>query len=303
MSETTKSPQTVHSAVSQGQKEERARSLWADALRRLTRNPGSMTGAAILLLLILAAIFAPHITRFDPIKIVAAERLQPPSARYWLGTDSFGRDIFTRLVYGSRISLRMGIVSVAIAVLMGVTSGLVAGYYGGHLDNLIMRLIDITLAFPGILLALAVIAILGPSLFNAMVAVGISAAPTYARVTRGMVLKTREEVFIESAIAIGCRPLRIILRHILPNILGTIVIVATLGVAGAIISGAALSFLGLGAVPPTPEWGLMLSSGRNYLRHAWWITTFPGVAIMVTVLSINLLGDGLRDALDPHMQR
>ena len=166
-----------------------------------------------------------------------------------------------------------------------------------------MRLVDITLAFPGILLALVIIAILGPSLFNAMVAVGISAAPTYARVTRGMVLKTKAEVFVEAAIGIGCRPMRIIMRHILPNILGPIVVVATLGVAGAIIAGAALSFLGLGAVPPTPEWGLMLSSGRNYLRAAPWITTFPGLAIMVTVLSINLLGDGLRDALDPHMKR
>lgn len=283
--------------------EGRTRSLWADAFRRLLRNPGSVTGAVILLLLILAAVFAPYLTRYDPLEMVPTERLKPPDGQYWFGTDSFGRDIFTRLVYGSRISLRMGIVSVAIAALLGVTSGIVAGYYGGRLDDLIMRLIDITLAFPGILLALVVIAILGPSLFNAMVAVGISAAPTYARVTRGMTLKTKEEVFVESAVSIGCRPLRIITRHILPNILGPIVVVATLGVAGAIISGAALSFLGLGATPPTPEWGLILSSGRDYLRQAWWITTFPGLAIMVTVLSINLVGDGLRDALDPHMQQ
>jgi peptide/nickel transport system permease protein len=257
----------------------------------------------ILLLLILIALFAPYVTRYDPIEIVASERLKPPSTQYWLGTDPFGRDIYTRLAYGSRISLRMGIVSVTIAAILGVTSGLLAGFFGGRTDTFIMRLVDITLAFPGILLALVIIAVLGPSLFNAMVAVGISAAPTYARVTRGMVLKTKADVFVEAAICIGCRPQRIISRHILPNILGPIVVVATLGVAGAIIAGAALSFLGLGAVPPTPEWGLMLSSGRNYLRVAPWITTFPGLAIMVTVLAINLLGDGLRDAMDPHMRR
>lgn len=281
----------------------KARSLWADAFRRLLRNPGSVIGAVILILLVLIALFAPYVTRYDPIEIVASERLQPPSTKYWFGTDSFGRDIYTRLAYGSRISLRMGIVSVTIATLLGVTSGLLAGFFGGRTDTLIMRFVDITLAFPGILLALVIIAVLGPSLFNAMVAVGISAAPTYARVTRGMVLKTKADVFVEAAICIGCRPQRIISRHILPNILGPLVVVATLGVAGAIIAGAALSFLGLGAVPPTPEWGLMLSSGRNYLRAAPWITTFPGLAIMVTVLAINLLGDGLRDALDPHMKR
>jgi peptide/nickel transport system permease protein len=283
-------------------RKERARSLWVDAFRRLIRNPGSVTGAIILLSLILVAFLAPVITRYDPIEIVPAERLKAPSGEHWFGTDAFGRDIYTRLVYGSRISLRMGLVSVGIALLLGVSSGMAAGFYGKRIDNLIMRIVDITLAFPGILLALVVIAILGPSLFNAMIAVGISAAPTYARVTRGMVLKTKEEVFVESATAIGCRPGRIIMRHILPNILGPIVVVATLGVGGAIISGAALSFLGLGALPPTPEWGLILSEGRNYLRVAWWITTFPGLAIMVTVLSINLLGDGLRDALDPHMR-
>jgi peptide/nickel transport system permease protein len=178
-----------------------------------------------------------------------------------------------------------------------------SGFFGGMVDGVIMRLADITLAFPGILLALVVIAILGPSLFNAMIAVGISAAPTYARVARGMVLKTKAEMFIEAAVGVGCPARRILTRHMLPNILGPLIVVATLGVAGAIISGAALSFLGLGAQPPTPEWGLVLSEGRSYLRVAWWITTFPGLAIMLTVLSINLLGDGLRDALEPRMSR
>lgn len=281
----------------------RHRSLWGDALRRLSRNPGAMVGAVILMVMILAAILAPVISRYDPVAMAPSERLQPPNTQYWFGTDAFGRDIFTRVVYGGRISLRVGIISVAIAAVLGVTAGLIAGYFGGRTDNVIMRLVDITLAFPGILLALVVVAILGPGLFNAMIAVGIAAAPTYARVARGMVLKTRADVYVEAAISVGCPPGRIIVRHILPNILGALVVIATLGVAGAIIAGAALSFLGLGAGPPTPEWGLMLGEGRSYLRRAWWITTIPGLAIMITVLSINLLGDGLRDALEPRMSR
>lgn len=283
--------------------ESQPRSLWGDAMRRLARNPGAMAGLILLLLIIAASLLAPLITSHDPILIVASERLQPPGAQYWFGTDSFGRDIFTRIVYGGRISLRIGMVSVGIAALLGVTGGMLAGYFGGWIDTLVMRTADLTLAFPGILLALVIIAILGPSLFNAMIAVGISASPTYARVARGMVLKTKAEVYVEAAVAGGCPPGRVLIRHILPNILGALVVIGTLGVAGAIISGAALSFLGLGAAPPTPEWGLILSEGRSYLRHAWWITTFPGVAIMVTVLSINLLGDGLRDALEPRMTR
>jgi peptide/nickel transport system permease protein len=210
--------------------------------------------------------------------------------------------VFTRVIYGGRISLQIGFIAVAIASFLGITFGLLAGYYGGVVDNLIMRLIDVMLAFPGILLALAIVAILGPNLINAMIAVGISAAPTYARVVRGAVLQTKEQAYIESVKQSGARSWRIIALHILPNILAPIVVIATLGVANAIIAGAALSFLGLGAEPPTPEWGLMLSDGRSYLRHAWWITTFPGIAIMITVLSINLVGDGLRDALDPRMQ-
>jgi peptide/nickel transport system permease protein len=268
----------------------------------MTKNPGAMVGLFLLLVIVAMSLAAPLITSYDPVAIVPAERLKAPSSEYWLGTDSFGRDIFTRVVYGGRISLRVGIISVAIAALLGVSGGMLAGYFGGIVDTVIMRIADITLAFPGILLALVVIAILGPSLFNAMIAVGISASPTYARVARGMVLKVKAEMFIEAAVGVGCPAGRILLRHMLPNILGPLIVVATLGVAGAIISGAALSFLGLGAQPPTPEWGLVLSEGRSYLRVAWWITTFPGLAIMLTVLSINLLGDGLRDALEPRMR-
>ncbi len=303
MSESTRPSRAASLDLENKRSDEQQFSLWGDAFRRLTKNPGAVLGAILLCIMIFAAIFAPAITRYDPVKIVPSQRLKPPSAQYWLGTDVFGRDIFTRIVYGGRISLRMGIISVFIAVLCGVTAGLIAGYYEGWPDNIIMRVVDISQAFPGILLALAVISILGPSLINAMIAVGISASPTFARVTRGMVLKAKHEIFVEASIALGCPPTRVILMHILPNILGPIVVVATLGVAGAIISGAALSFLGLGAQPPTPEWGLILSEGRNQIRNAWWITTFPGFAIMVTVLSINMLGDGLRDALDPHMNR
>jgi peptide/nickel transport system permease protein len=280
---------------------ERSRSLWSDSLYRLSRNPGSIIGVIILLALILMAISAPLITHFNPIAITPEDRLLPPSAVHLMGTDNFGRDTFTRVVFGGRISLSVGIISVFVALLFGVPMGLISGYYGGKLDSVIMRVVDVMLAFPGILLALVIIAILGPSIFNVMIAVGISAIPTYARVTRSSVLKTKEEMFIDAAILMGCKTRRIILSHILPNILGPVVVISTLGIGGAIISGSALSFLGLGATAPTPEWGLLLSDGRNYLAQAWWITTFPGMAIMITVLSINLIGDGLRDALDPKM--
>ena len=280
----------------------RGRSLWRESFGRLLRNPGTLTGLVLLCLLVVVALAAPLLTHFDPVGLSPRDRLQPPSTTHFFGTDAFGRDVFTRVVYGGRISLQIGFIAVAIASLLGITFGLLAGYYGGFIDNLIMRLIDVMLAFPGILLALAIVAILGPNLINAMIAVGISAAPTYARVVRGAVLQTKEQAYVEAIIQGGARTWRILLLHILPNILAPIVVIATLGVANAIIAGAALSFLGLGAEPPTPEWGLMLSDGRSYLRHAWWITTFPGLAIMITVLSINLVGDGLRDALDPRMQ-
>lgn len=278
------------------------RSLWQESLVRLRRNPGAMIGLAILAIMVMLALLAPLLTPYNPVALSPRDRLQPPSLTHPFGTDAFGRDVFTRVIYGGRTSLRIGFIAVSIALLLGVTLGLLAGYYGGAVDDIIMRLIDVMLAFPGILLALAIVAILGPNLVNAMIAVGISASPVYARVVRGAVLQTRELAFVEASYSSGARAYRTLLIHILPNILGPIVVVATLGVAGAIIAGAALSFLGLGAEPPLPEWGLMLSEGRNYLRHAWWITTFPGLAIMTTVLSINLLGDGLRDALDPRMR-
>lgn len=278
------------------------RSLWLEALTRLRRNPGAVTGSLILLLIATVSLLAPSLTSFDPVAMSPRDRLQSPGPQHWFGTDAFGRDILTRVIYGGRLSLQVGFIAVGIAAAIGVTLGLLSGYYGGVIDSLVMRLTDVMLAFPGILLALAIVAVLGPNLLNAMIAVGISASPTYARVVRGVVLQTKSLAFIEAAQQSGARDWRVILLHILPNIFGSIVVIATLGVANAIIAGAALSFLGLGAQPPTPEWGLMLADGRNYLRHAWWITTFPGLAIMLTVLSINLLGDGLRDALDPRMK-
>jgi len=261
-----------------------------------------VTGGIILAVLLVAAVGAPLLTPYDSLSMRPEERLQPPNRRHLFGTDVFGRDLWTRVLYGSRISLRTGVISITLAVALGVPLGLTSGYYGGSVDRLLMRLVDLMLTFPGILLALVIIAILGPNLLNAMLAVGISASPTYARVVRAAVLGAREQVYVDAARAIGCRDGRIMIRHILPNTVAPIIVLGTLGVAGAIISAAALSYLGLGAQPPTPEWGALLSEGRNYLRVAWWMTAFPGLAIMIAVLAINLLGDGLRDALDPRLR-
>ncbi len=274
---------------------------WA-ALRRLRRNRGAMAGLLLLVVLVMVAGVADWLAPFDPIKVSTGPSLQAPKPPFLLGTDLLGRDILSRLVHGARISLRVGLVAVGIAAVLGTVLGLLAGYYGRWADLVIMRVIDLLLAFPNVLLALAIIAILGPSIFNLMIAVGISATPAYARLVRGTVLSAKENVYVEAAVAVGCRDGLILRRHILPNVLAPIIVLATLGMAGAILTGAALSFLGLGVQPPTPEWGTMLSDGRNYMRKAWWITTFPGVAIMVTVLAINMLGDGLRDALDPRLR-
>ncbi len=279
-----------------------ARSLWRDVFRRLRRSRGATLGGIILVMLVLAAFAAPLLTPYEPLAVSPGEGFQPPNRRHWLGTDVLGRDLFTRILFGSRVSLQTGLISVSIAIAIGVPMGLLSGFYGGATDRLMMRAVDLMLTFPGILLALVIIAILGPGLFHAMLAVGISASPTYARVVRATVLSAKSQTYVEAARATGCTNLRIMLRHILPNTVASIIVLGTLGVAGAIIAAAALSYLGLGAKPPEPEWGALLSEGRNYLRVAWWMTTFPGLAIMTAVLSINLLGDGLRDALDPRLR-
>lgn len=271
-------------------------------LRRMRRSFNIILGSSILLVMVLLALFASNITPYDPELVTPALRFRPPDAQYLFGTDDFGRDVFTRIAYGARLSLLVGIISVSIAASIGVTLGIVAGYYGGILDTVIMRLIDVMMAFPGILLALVIVAVLGRSLPNVMIAVGISAIPVYTRMARGTTLSLKNMDYVTAARALGAPNNRIMGLHILPNILAPLIVVATNGIAGAIIASAALSFLGLGSQPPTPEWGIMLSEGRVYLRNIWWVTTFPGLAIMVTVMAINLMGDGLRDILDPRLR-
>ena len=280
----------------------RSRSAWWNALTRLRRSRGAWVGVVILGLIILSVLGAGVLSPYDPLGVNADDRFIPPGPGHPFGTDILGRDILTRMLFGGRLSLVMGIISVSFALLLGVPMGVLSGFYGGLADRLIMRVVDLMLTFPGILLALVIVAVLGPSLWNAMIAVGISASPTYARVVRATTLAARTEAYIEAARALGCSNPRIIARHILPNTVAPLIVLGTLGVAGAMISAAALSFLGLGAQPPQPEWGALLSEGRSYLRVAWWMTTFPGLAIMLTVLAINLLGDGLRDALDPRLR-
>jgi peptide/nickel transport system permease protein len=277
--------------------------LWLGVLRRLRRNHGAIAGLVLLALLAVMALVASLVAPYEPNVMAPANALKGPSAEHLFGTDQFGRDILTRIMYGARLSFRVGFIAVGIALVFGVLLGLTAGYYGRWVDALVTMLIDVMLAFPGILLALAIVAILGPSLLNLMVAVGVSAIPGYTRLVRGAVLAARQQAYVEAARVIGASDSAIMFKHILPNVLAPVIVLATLGIGGAILVGASLSFLGLGAKPPTAEWGAMLSTGRNYLAIAPWITLFPGLAIMVTVLSINLLGDGLRDALDPRLKR
>lgn len=268
----------------------------------LARHRGALIGLLILAALAAMAVAAPWLSARDPIRTAPREALQPPGARFVLGSDQFGRDVASRVLHGARVSLLVGVISVSIAVGLGAPLGLVSGYYGGRLDALIMRLMDVMLAFPGILLALAIVSVLSPGLGNVMIAVGLSAVPGYARLVRATVLSAREHLYVEAARALGGRDGGILVRDILPNVVAPLIVTATLGLGGAILSAAALSFLGLGSQPPQPEWGRMLSEGRDYLREAWWISTFPGLGILLTVLAMNLVGDGLRDVLDPRLE-
>lgn len=281
----------------------KSRSLWADAFKRLRSNRGAIAGGIVFVLIILIAVFAPVLSPFDPDKLNARNSLRPPGSEFWFGTDQFGRDILSRTIHGARISVMMGLVAVAISVTGGSILGLLAGYYGGIVDTLVSRLVDVMLSFPGILLALVIVAILGPNLSSAMIAIGISAMPLYIRVVRGSVLAIGSTEYVEAARVIGGNDARILVSHLLPNVLSPIIVLASLGIPSAIISGAALSFLGLGVTPPTSDWGAMLANGRSYLSSAWWLSTFPGIAIATIVLAINLLGDGLRDALDPRIRQ
>jgi peptide/nickel transport system permease protein len=278
------------------------RSQWVEIGRRLKKNKAAMFGLSIILLLILTAIFADFIAPYDYAKQSLKDALQTPSSAHWFGTDEFGRDIFTRVVYGARISLMVGILAVGIAMIIGGALGAIAGFYGGKLDNIIMRCMDVLLAIPSILLAIAIVASLGPGLANLMIAVGISNIPRYARIMRASILSVRDQEYIEASKSVGANDFAIIVKHIIPNCLAPVIVQATLGVASAILSCAGLSFIGLGINPPTPEWGSMLSRGRDYIRDCWHITAFPGLAIMITIFSLNLLGDGLRDAFDPKLK-
>ncbi len=279
-----------------------SRSLWSDARSRLLRNPVAMAGGAVVILLVLVAISAPYVAPYDPIQQDLASSLARPSMRHLAGTDIQGRDIFSRIVYGTRISLRIGFLGMMLGCVVGVILGLVAGYYSGWADTIIMRLMDVQLAFPGLLVAICIIAIIGPGLENVIVAVGIFSVPLFARVTRGQVLSLKEQDFIVAARMMGAQDGRIMLNHLLPNAVAPLLVLCTLRIATAILTAASLSFLGLGAQPPIPEWGAMLSDGRAYLAIAPHVATTPGLAILITVLAFNLLGDGLRDALDPRLK-
>jgi peptide/nickel transport system permease protein len=281
---------------------------WGRLLVRLMRRRTALFGMIVVATVVLAAALAPIVSPFDPLAQDIGQRLKEPGWQdaqgraHVLGTDHLGRDILSRIIYGSRIALLVGLAAVLISGILGMAIGLVAGYFRGKVDDVLMRLADVQLAFPFILLAIAVIGVLGPNLRNIIIVIGVSSWVVYARVVRGEVLSIREREFVQAAVALGSRDGRILVRHVLPNAFTPWLVVATLDMARVIVIESALSFLGLGVQPPTPTWGGMLADGRVYLSTAWWLATFPGLAILVTVLGINLFGDGLRDTLDPRLK-
>ncbi|MFD1037292.1 nickel transporter permease [Virgibacillus byunsanensis] len=276
---------------------------WRKFNKKLISNKMAVFGGVIVIFYVIVALFGQQIAPYDPLAIDLANKLQGPSAQHWMGTDDKGRDMLSRVIFGTKLSLGVGIVSVTIGAFFGIILGLISGYYGKWIDTIIMRFIDILLAFPGILLALAIVSALGASLVNVMIAIGIFSIPTFARIVRGSTLGAKKMEYIDAIRALGASDMKIIFVHILPNILSPIIVQGTLRLATAILSAAALSFLGMGAQPPSPEWGAMLSGGRDFLWSAPHVATFPGLAICFAVLGFNLLGDGLRDALDPRFQK
>lgn len=275
-----------------------ARRAWYE----FRRNRFALLGTVFIIFIALMAILAPVVSTHDPYRQSIRKRMKPPSAEHWMGTDELGRDFYSRLTYGARVSLFVGIVGTAAGVFCGTIIGLISGFFGGQTDTLVMRVIDVMYAFPGIVLAILVVAVMGPSLFNLIIVLAIWATPTLSRIVRGNVLSLKEQDYVQAAQALGAGRLRIMVQHLLPNTLAPIIVYATLGVAGAILTTAALGFLGLGVQPPQAEWGNMLSNGRQYLRKAPLLMIFPGALISMTVISINLIGDALRDALDPYIQ-
>ncbi|KGR77915.1 nickel transporter permease [Ureibacillus manganicus] len=279
------------------------KSRWLSFMKKLTKNKAAIAGATVVFTIMILAILAPLIAPYDPTHIDMSKKFQGPSSEHWLGTDDKGRDILSRLLFGSRISLTVGILSTLLGAIVGVVLGIVAGYYGKWIDSVIMRICDVLLAFPGLLLALAIVSILGPSTTNTIIAIAIFAVPTFARIVRGSTLSVKKLEYVDAIRAMGSRDTRIIFKHILPNITSPIIVQATLYIASAIITASALSFLGLGTQPPDPEWGTMLSNGRSYIAQAPHITLFPGLVILLVVVGFNLFGDGLRDALDPKSKK
>jgi peptide/nickel transport system permease protein len=272
---------------------------WKKVFNRFIHNKSAVIGGFFILITIIISIFGPMMAPFDPNAQDLVNKLNPPSNDHWFGTDNFGRDIFSRILHGTGITLLVGFASVALGATLGVLLGIISGYYGGKTDSIIMRCMDVLLAFPGILLALAIVSVLGGSIVNVVIAVAISSIPIFARIVRGSTLTVKKLEYIDAMRALGASDRRIIFKHIFPNITSPLIVQATLNIATAILSASGLSFLGLGAQPPTPEWGAMLSDGRNFLYNAPHVALFPGIAIIIVVLAFNLLGDGLRDALDP----
>lgn len=277
------------------------RYAYAPPRRRMWRNNGTLAGLAILAVVTGAVLLAPWLAPYDPLTMDPPAQLQPPSRAHWAGTDLFGRDLFSRLLFGGRTSLLVAVVAVLMASLPGTLLGLLAGYHGRRVDGWIMAFMDVMLAFPSVLLAMLIVSVTGRGLSNVMIAVGVASIPAYTRLVRGQVLTVRKQPYVRAAITVGCSTARVIFRHILPNVLSPLIVMATLNVGWAILNASALSFLGLGVQPPWPEWGVMLREGREFLRQAPWVASFPGLALALVVVAINLLGDGLRDALDPRL--
>ncbi|HEX6594041.1 MAG TPA: nickel transporter permease [Bacillota bacterium] len=275
---------------------------WKIFFKKLRKNRAAMVGGFFIVFFIITAIVGPYFTPYAPETTDVVNKLAPPSADHWFGTDHHGRDIFSRIIHGMSITLYVGFASVILGATVGVVLGIISGYYGGRIDTIIMRTMDVLLAFPGILLALAIVSVLGGSLQNVIIAVAISSVPVFARIVRGSTLAVKQLEYIDAVRALGASDFRIIFKHILPNVSSPIIVQATLSIATAILSASGLSFLGLGAQPPTPEWGAMLSDGRNYLYNAPHVALYPGIMIVLIVLAFNILGDGLRDALDPKMK-
>ncbi|MFH0924386.1 MAG: oligopeptide ABC transporter permease [bacterium] len=277
--------------------------FWIKIKQRLIRNKLALVGGIIVTLLFIVALLAPLISPYNHTKINVTKILLPPGSNHWFGTDELGRDVLSRMIWGARISLLVGFVSVGISTFIGVILGSIAGYYAGIIDNVIMRLVDIMLCFPTFFLILAVISIVEPSIWNIMIVIGLTSWPGVSRLIRAEILSLKEREFILAAKSQGLSDKRIILRHIIPNALAPVLVAATLGIAGAILTESALSFLGLGVQPPTPSWGNILTAGKDNIEIAWWLSIFPGLAILITVLGYNLLGEGVQDAIDPRLNR